>query len=256
MKSVNTNSILVITTVFFLFYSISLALPVSFSVYGVGVYSKDESPFGISYNDWLSKYWNWTASLNPEEFTPKPDGCIFNNSSMVMLIDTVVQGSPHMKCEISSKQGVMIPLWIAWCDNHEKPNYTGEQLVTCAREQYNLGNIGSKVMVDDRLIADLNVRMALESGKLDYKINSLTNVTEIYSSGFNITLPSDSRLLPSGTPPGSWLAGSHGWLVFLEPLPPGEYTLFYNVRVTPTGALTSPGTSPHSSDITYDLIVR
>ena len=41
-------------------------------------------------------------------------------------------------------------------------------------------------------------RMALESGKLDYKINSLTNVTEIYSSGFNITLPSDSRLLASG----------------------------------------------------------
>lgn len=173
-----------------------------------------------------------------------------------MLIDTVVQGSPHMSCEISSKQGLMIPLWIAWCDNHEKKDYNGEQLTNCAREQYNLGNIGSEVIVDGQRVANLNVRMALESGKLDYKVNSLANVTEIYSKGFNFTVPTDSRLLPSGTPPGNWLAGSHGWFVFLEPLPPGEHTLFYNVRVTPTGALTSPGVSPHSSDITYDLVVN
>ena len=71
-----------------------------------------------------------------------------------------------MKCEISSKQGVMIPLWIAWCDNHEKPIYSGEQLVTCARNTFNLGNIGSKVMVDDRLIADLNVQNGIGIGKV------------------------------------------------------------------------------------------
>jgi hypothetical protein len=27
------------------------------------------------------------------------------------------------------------------------------------------------------------------SGKLDYKVNSLSNVTEIYSEGFNLTMP-------------------------------------------------------------------
>ena len=33
------------------------------------------------------------------------------------------------------------------------------------------------------------------SGKLDYKINSpLTNITEFYSKGFNLTIPSDSNL--------------------------------------------------------------
>lgn len=42
-------------------------------------------------------------------------------------------------------------------------------------------------MVDGQRVADLDVRMALESGKLNYKINSLNNVTEIYSKGFNLT---------------------------------------------------------------------
>jgi hypothetical protein len=250
------NGILLFATVLFMVYSILSTFPMTRSVYGTEVFTKVESPFGISYNDWFSKYWNWTASLNMDEFTPKPGGCVFDNSSMVMLIDTTVQGSPQMVCDISSEQGVMIPLWIAWCDNHEKPNYTGEQLTKCAREQYNLGNIGSEVTVDGQRVADLDVRMSLESGKLNYKINSLDNVTEISSKGFNLTLPPDSRLLPSGTPPGTWLAGAHGWFVFLKPLPPGEHTVFYNVRVTPTGALTSPGTSPHASDVAYDLHVK
>jgi hypothetical protein len=48
---------------------------------------------------------------------------------------------------------------------------------------------------------------------------------------------------------------SQGWWVFLKPLPPVDHTIFYNIRVTPTGALTSPGTNPHFADITYKLQV-
>jgi hypothetical protein len=93
------------------------------------------------------------------------------------------------------------------------------------------------------------------SGKLDYKINSpLTNITEFYSKGFNLTIPSDTH--QANTTPGTWRAGSQGWWVFLKPLSPGEHTVFYNICITPTGALTSPGTSPHFADITYKLQVE
>ena len=93
------------------------------------------------------------------------------------------------------------------------------------------------------------------SGKLDYKINSpMTNVTEFYSKGFNLTIPPDTH--QANTMPGTWRAGSQGWWVFLKPLPPGEHTIFYNIRITPTGALTSPGTNPHFADITYKLHVE
>ena len=82
----------------------------------------------------------------------------------------------------------------------------------------------------------------------------LTNITDFYSKGFNLTIPSDTHF-PNQVP-GTWDAGSQGWWVFLKPLPPGEHTVFYNIRITPTGALTSPGTSPHFADITYKLQVE
>jgi len=157
----------------------------------------------------------------------------------------------------SSNQGIMIPLWIAWCDTGSSKGYSDEQLTKCAREVGNLGNIRSDVKFDGIPVANLDVRLSMipGSGKLDYKINSpLTNITEFYSKGFNITIPSDTHVANQVT--GTWRAGSQGWWVFLKPLPPGEHKIFYNIRVTPTGALTSPGTNPHFADITYDFQVE
>jgi hypothetical protein len=166
-------------------------------------------------------------------------------------METADTGSADQVCDISSTQGILIPLWIGWCDN--APEGIDRGLAKCAREEANLGNIKSDVRVDGVPIAKLDVRMSLISGSLDYKINSLTNVTELYTADFNLTKPSDTHK-PDQTP-GTWLAGNHGWWVFLEPLPPGKHTISYNVRVTPTGALTSPGTNPHFADITYLLNV-
>jgi hypothetical protein len=266
IKKCSGSDCILVTTLFLLF-SICFAFLGLHSVYGVELFSKDEKPFGISYDDWIAKYWNKWVSKNIDEYTPKPGGCLIINNdnksdSLVMLMDTTVEGSPHQVCKISSKQGIMIPLWIAWCDNSgaddpRHKSYSDEQLTKCAREQYNLGNIRSDVKVDGLPVAKLDVRMSLipGSGKLDYKINSpLTNVTEIYSKGFNLTIPPDTHM--ANTKPGTWRAGSQGWWLFLKPLPPGEHTIFYNIRITPTGALTSPGTNPHFADITYKLQVE
>jgi hypothetical protein len=250
-----------ILVTFFLLFSIFFAFPGLHSVYGVELFSKDEKPFGVSYDDWVANYWKWDASLNTDEFTPKPDGCLINKSDpLVMLMDTTVEDSPHQICKISSNQGIMIPMWIGECDtgtnlpNIKNPNVNlDQQLTECAREVFNLGNIRSEVKVDGLSVAKLDVRMSMISGKLDYKINALTNVTEFYSKGFNLTTPPDTH--SAGAKPGTWRTGSQGWWVFLKPLPPGEHTISYNVRVTPTGALTSPGTNPHFADITYKLQV-
>jgi len=70
---------------------------------------------------------------------------------------------------------------------------------------------------------------------------------------FTLTIPPDTH--KPNQVAGTWQVVSDGWWVFLKPLSPGQHTIFYNIRVTPTGALTSPGTSPHFADITYKLQV-
>ena len=87
----------------------------------------------------------------------------------------------------------------------------------------------------------MDVRLSLMKGLLEYKINSLSNISELYVKEFNLTAPADTH--KAFTLAGIFHAGAHGWFVFLKPLPPGDHTVFYNVRVTPTGALTSPGTT-------------
>ena len=80
--------------IIFLFFSILFAFSGLQYVYGVELFPKTEKPFGVSYDDWVSKYWD--VSLNTDQFTPKPGGCLINNSSsMVMLVETTVDGSPH-----------------------------------------------------------------------------------------------------------------------------------------------------------------
>jgi hypothetical protein len=227
------------------------------SVYAVGFFSKDEKPFGVSYDDWAAKYWNWDIGMTTDQATPKPGGCEINNSSsLVMLLETAdVTSPPQQTCHISSNQGLIIPLWIGWCENSgDNSGASVEKLTFCAKEA-NLGNIGSVVKVDGIPVAKLDVSQTVNPGSnsVNYKVNSIANVTQSTSKEFTLVIPANTHKPSQNT--GTWQAVSDGWWVFLKPLPPGQHTIFYNIRVTPTGALTSPGTSPHFADITYNIQV-
>ena len=109
----------------------------------------------------------------------------------------------------------MVPLWTGFYDESASPEHKNdsyEELTNQARTQVNLGTVNSKVMVDGVKVAELDESSSIKGGSLDYKINSMKNVTEIYSDGFNITIPENTHF-PDQIP-GTWRSGLMGGMYF------------------------------------------
>ena len=217
--------------------------------YAVDVFHKDEVPFGKTYGDWVQDWWSWNAAIPGDPETTfagiKENGCLINKEGpVVMLIDPAIGGQHHQRCEISSNQGILFPAWAALCSVALKGNedMSFKELSVCAR-QYNLGKVTGNVWVDNKPLAQVEAE--------DYKTINLINATELYSKGFNITLPEDSNLAVDY--PGTHLGATHGWYIFLKPLPVGEHSVRYvnDVRETTLGA-----GNTNNADITYSFTVR
>jgi hypothetical protein len=232
--------------------SVFFIIPGSFTAFGIELFSKDDNPFGIAQDVWMQKYWNWWISLSTEETTPIKDGCLINkNDSVVFVIEPTIGIVPNQICDISSKQGILIPLWPGWCDSGTDKDYQiaypEKTWADCARERYNTGHIRAEAMVDGRSIAKMDVKLSpsLVGGVLGYTITSLENVTEIYGNEFNLIIPEDSH---KNAIPGTHVAGWHGWVIFLEPLPPGKHILSYSNKVS--------GPNANKAEVTYILNVK
>jgi hypothetical protein len=219
--------------------------------YGVEFYSKDEHPFGISYSDWVAKFWNWDFSIPIDSQTNtlaglKDNGCLMHkDNSMVMLVDTAAGGIWKQKCTISRTEGILIPIWTGECDQALKgfDSYSFKQLSECARA-YDLGIVKGQVKVDDTPVATLDA--------IDYKTNVMNNVTEIYTKQFNAIVPKESHLISERY--GTFPAAAHGWFVFLKPLQPGNHVVYYQNSVEAT-TLSGAG-NMNSGQFTYYLNVK
>ena len=236
------------------------------NVNAVEFFSKDDVPFGTSYDNWISKWWNWWVDVNItqiENTQSQEGGCLMNASGeMVMLMETAdfINPVPKQRCNISHTQGIMMPLWAAWCSTPTDDRYIdkskgnlSEQLTQCAKWAYNLGNIISEVKVDGNLVAKLHVKNAAPK---ESTIFALSNVTEIYTKGFNITIPAYSHKPDYPNNPGTHAAGSQGYWVFLKPLKPGEHTVEYKTGVNPTGAISTSCNNCLNADISYIFNVK
>lgn len=224
---------------------------VSSAVGNVAFYAKDESPFGISQGDWLAKYWNWDYSipLDPQTNTfagLHDNGCLVHKeNSMAMLVDTAAGGVWNQKCTISRNEGILIPIWIAECNQGAKDsqNSSYKQLSDCARS-FDLGKIKGLVKVDNISVANLDA--------VDYTTKIMNNVSEVYTKQYNATVPTGSHAVSDRF--GTFPAAAHGWLVFLKPLSPGNHTVYYQNSVQPT-TLSGAG-NVNSAQITYHFKVE
>jgi hypothetical protein len=219
------------------------------AAYGFEVFSKNEKPFGIPYDEWVGKYWKWAISVTPEQSDPQNGSCLMNKTdSMVMVLQPAVGGKHQLECDITSKDAIMIPSWNAFMENNNKDdkpaNYPPEQLSKLAKGA-DSGAVTSEVKVDGKSVAILNENTP-EGGSTI--VNTMQNFSEILAKPFNITIPENTFL--SGQVPGTWPSGAHGWFAFLKPLPPGDHTVSYNLAVQGLGA------ENVSSETTYIFHVK
>jgi len=236
----------VLITLSILLFSTVVMVPIANAV---GVFQKDEMPFGKPYEDWVHDWWRWDAAIPSDPVTTfaglKEDGCFINKTGPVaMLMDPSVGGKHHQICEISPNQGILISAWSGECDGSVKgyENSSFKELSKCARD-LDLGKVTVNAWVDNKSIAQVKAE--------DYKTINLINASELYSKGFNITIPANSNLAVDY--PGTHLGAAHGWYIFLKPLPVGEHTVSYvnDVRETTLGA-----GNTNNADITYSLNVK
>jgi hypothetical protein len=241
MKSKN-----VLVTLSILLFSAVVTIPIGNAV---DVFQKDEIPFGKSYEDWVQDWWKWNAAIPGDPVTTfagvKENGCLMNKEgSIVMLMDPAIGGNHQQKCEISSKQGILISGWSAVCSTAVKgnENKSFKELSECAKG-YDLGKVTVNAWVDNKSIAQVKAE--------DLKTTNIINATELATKGFNVTFPEDSNLEVDF--PGTHPSVSHGWYIFLKPLPAGEHTVRYvnDVRETTLGA-----GNTNNADITYTLNVK
>jgi len=198
-----------------------------------GVYSKDSTPLGIPYGDWLARWVQWfikiPSGVHPREHYTS-ESCAIAQSGPVWFLTDILKGKEERSCTIPAGKAILIPILSGscWDDNTDPSLKTDQGLTHCAMAGNEFGLISATI--DGREIQNLTGYRA-------------------QSPFFNITVPADNDF---NNVQGVWKAKVDGFFLFLEPLPPGTHTLHT------TASVTNPiqPSYNYASDLTYHLIVK
>jgi hypothetical protein len=196
------------------------------------VYPTTSSPYGISYQEWTAKFWQWLLSL-PASQHPResytPDKCANGQEGPVWFLEAPLSGKQDRTCTIPNGKSILAAILNGECDTSDSTLRSDEDVRKCATEGNDYGVISGTL--DGVEIKDLN----------KYRVDS---------GFYNVTVATDNIYNePAG---GPYRAFTNGFFVFLEPLPPGEHNLQLSVSVAnPINPVYN-----YAADWTYHLIVQ
>ena len=196
-----------------------------------GVFSKDSTPYGAPYGNWIAKWWNWTLSIpkgeHPrDDFTPEK--CAANQGGPVWFLADHLGGREERTCHIPAGRAILIPILTGEC-GYEVPEVKNEEdMRDCATAGNEYGVI--EATVDGVKIKDLE-SYRTQSGFF----NSSIVENNIYDS-----------------PSGNYRAFADGYFLFLEPLPAGKHDV--NLKVSVLNPI-EPSYN-YNADWTYHIIIE
>lgn len=172
------------------------------------MYSRDDKPFGKTWEEWTAKWWQWLLSI-PKERNPGIDdtGERFNanqNDPNVVFLVGTFGGFAERNYTISADKSVLFPIINFTTSYIEEPTLKTE-LELRSRAKQDIDDIVNKdVIIDD---------MGLENVE-KYRVQSPV---------FDLTYPENNVL---GLSTGSTRAISDGYWIFLKPLSPGVHDIY------------------------------
>ena len=198
-----------------------------------GIYALDSKPYGMSYGDWTTKFWQWLISI-PADRSPVTDQtgerCREEQGDLpVFFLAFSNSGGAQRTCTISTEKAILVPINVALVSKAEFPAAKNDDDLHRLAEEDESSNPFLFLSIDGKQFQDL--------GKY-----------RVHSKAFDVNFPNNPIF---GQQPGTSRAVSDGYWAILEPLPPGKHDIHFKAR------LTKPNTSTifYSDDLKYTINV-
>jgi hypothetical protein len=195
------------------------------------VYAKDSKPYGIPYNQWISKWWQWSqsipGSMHPREH-PSEQNCKVSQQGPVWFLADLLNGKQDRTCTIPSGKSILVPLIGGFCGSDSAGISNDDDLRHCAMAGDDYASM--QVTLDGKVIKNLDQ-------------------TRVQSGFFNITYGIDNIYKHK---PATVRGFADGYYLFLKPLSSGEHILDLKTSVI------NPFNSEfnYSADLIYHLSVK
>jgi hypothetical protein len=198
------------------------------------IFSLSSSPYGTSYGNWLSRYWQWSIGIPAAQhpFTSySPERCTLHQNGPVWFLPDVPESKQIVihNCTIPSGKAVLFTVETGECDFGTPDLKTDKDLVDCATA----GNVPQFIVM----------RAAVDGSEIE-------NVKQyrVLSNFFNLTFPQDNIY---EVKPGTYRAITSGYVIILKPLAVGKHVITYSDQVNNPKELSYN----HQKSVQYDITV-
>jgi hypothetical protein len=174
------------------------------------IYTKDSKPYNIPYNEWISRWWQWSQSIpgsvHPREH-PTEQNCKISQEGPVWFLADLLSGKQERTCTIPSGKAILVPLVGGFCGADSAGVRNDNDLRNCAMAGDDYASM--QVTLDGKQIKNLEQNRA-------------------QSGFFNLTYGSDNIYKhKTATVKGF----ADGYYLFLRPLIPGQHLLSLKTSV-------------------------
>jgi hypothetical protein len=215
------------------------------------LFPREATPFGQSYEDWASAWWQWGLAIPVDENPMRGGDCNVDQSGNVFFLAGTNGGGDVRTCEIPAGKGIFFPivnLVMASCPEVANESYTCE----VATSEDELHSVASWYMENAERTFTLEIDGVAIEGLDAYRAHSDTFAATAPpegEEGIMTTCGGQIRENSCGVPAGSDRnAVADGYWAMLRPLPPGEHKIHFTANmVYPTFSF--------ALDVEYDIVV-